>query len=269
MTKLEEEIKKYYKELYNVFDNSQLTDWFKDKEKSCHFTGMQGKNYKTQVKKLLIIGKSTNGWGQLNTKDAETFSQDALEKMKNEYIDDNMKERMSDAFWFTSYLVWHKLTGKEIDTRTDMFANYIAWTNLYKIVPQKENSSKMPNPNENQRLIQLEIVKKILKAEFAFFNPTHILFITEQHTKNEEHKTWWNGEGIEPFIKDYNDIQKMNGFLNIKNIPGDYVRGKSLYSDENVKNVKIVIATRPDYWGCTNQERDFMADKICSAFNNI
>lgn len=263
MTKLETEIKEYYKELYNAFDNSELKDWFK--KESCHFTAMKGKYYDKQTIKLLLVGIATNGWGPLNTQNSEAFATAALNKIINEPIGDNMKIHMKESpFWDYSRGVMEQLTGKTINTQNDMVANYIAWSNLYKIAPNNPKESRSNNPTKEQQAIQRELSKKILQTEISLLEPTHILFITEKRTKKEEERTWWTW--IEPFIKGKTkkEQEKMNGFLNINNIPDDYIRGKSLYCDSYIHNVKIVIATRPE-----TAKRDKWIKDVVSAFNSL
>lgn len=246
MTELETKIKEYYKELYNDFKKSKKKDWFE--KSACHFTAMKGKYYDRQEIKLLVVGIATNSWEPLDIQNEETFSSAAVNKMTQQVIDEQvMKGCMKNSpFWNYSRDIFEGLTSKTVDTENDMVANYIAWNNLYKIAPNHPKKHGNNNPTGKQQQIQRETAKKILQTEIDFLAPTYILFITERNTKKEEEKTWWSW--IEPFIKGETaeDRKKMNGFLEIKNTGEDIVKGKGLYSDECVKNIKVVIAVRPE-----------------------
>lgn len=263
MNKLETEIKKYYKELYLAFENSRFKNWFKTQ--ACHFTAMQGKYYRTQEIKLLLVGIATNGWGQLDIQNEESFASAAIDKMKNEPIGQNMKTYMNTSrFWNYSRGVLEKLTGQSIKTQDDMVANYIAWSNLHKIAPNHPKKSGNNNPSKKQQAVQKELSKKILRTELSLLAPTHILFVTEKKTDKEDEKSWW--WWIEPFIKGKTEEErkKMNGFLDIKHICGDYIRGKGIYSNEHIQDVKVVIVIRPE-----NCKKEKWISEVVAAFNSL
>lgn len=247
MQQLQKEIMNAYQDVYENFINSKISAWFE--KEAGHFTGMCGKQYHAQSFKLMVVGRAAYGWGQLNTQNREDFAKEAYAKMSREHIEDNMLPKMRSKFWKSVHLVWETMSKQQITNQTDMVANYIAWSNLYKIAP---NNGRNKNPNKLQRVTQIESAKKILQAEISFFKPTHILFITEICTKKQEEKGWWSW--VEPFIKGetLTDQKKMNGFLDIQNIPGDIIRGKGLYGAGD--KIKIVIVTRPD---CPYSDKEY------------
>lgn len=261
MKQIQKELIDGYQALYTNISNSKWKTWFR--ESAGHFTGMRGNEYESQEVKLLVVGRATNGWGQLDITNRDNFAKAAYKKISQEHIGKNMLQHMHTKFWKNVRSIWEYLSGNQIAQKDDMVANYIAWSNLYKIAP---NIGKSKNPNKSQQLTQIEAAKKILQAEIAFFNPTHILFITEKFTNNIEQKKWWSW--IEPFIlgKDSAEQKKMNGFLNIKNIPGDVVRGKDIYTEQKIK---VVVATRPDSLQSNRAYQKKWVQDIADAFHSL
>lgn len=261
MQHLQKEIINAYQDIYENFINSKIGTWFE--KEAGHFTGMSGKRYHTQSFKLMVVGRAAYGWSQLNTQNGENFAKEAYAKLSKEHIEDNMLPKMGSKFWRNVRTVWETLSKQQITTPADMVANYIAWSNLYKIAP---NNGINKNPNRLQRVTQIEPAKKILQAEISFFKPTHILFITEICTKKQKEKGWWSW--IEPFIKGAPaDQKKMNGFLDIQNIPEDVVRGKSLYCDND--KIKVVIATRPDSPRSDREYQKEWVQGVTTAFHSL
>ncbi|WP_428062705.1 hypothetical protein [Candidatus Avelusimicrobium fimicolum] len=181
MKQLQKEIISAYQDTYDNFINSKIGPWFEKGAR--HFTGICGKQYHTQSLKLMVVGRATYGWGQFNTNNSEYFAKEAYAKMSQEHIEDNMLPKMRSKFWKSVRLVWEKMSKQQITNQTDMVANYIAWSNLYKIAP---NNGRNKNPNKLQQAIQIESAKKILQAEISFLSRHTYYLLPRYVLKNKK-----------------------------------------------------------------------------------
>lgn len=264
-----EKFKKGYEELYKSANITQGYRLNKQKvyfNELSHFVGMKGNKYDVQAVKLLIVGRAVNGWGTFgNLLCADDFSEEAVEKfeknifdwvvydgekntLRNDYLEEGEYYWLNDSpFWRTNKKVWMKLSNHPDfkDSENDRWVDYIAWTNLYKIAPQKTG-----NPTTTMSKRQLSACKDILKAEIEKFNPTHILFVTGYE--------WWFEEfsdvfGIGLFDKDkikkneYRGENKNNFFAEASTVTAG--------------GVKIVVSCRPEF----RDENSYIKD-IINAF---
>lgn len=147
------------------------------KEDICTYAVQVGKKYHVAPKRLLFIGKATNGWV---TKDRE------IEKLFNLNNPDRIMNRHDQMEWV------HNLEGKKNTYNTNKSAfwrlvknvsleflnkddwyNYISWSNLYKVAPWEGG-----NPNNFLRKQQRETCISILNEELKILKPDAVLFLT-------------------------------------------------------------------------------------------
>lgn len=183
-------MKNLYAKLFDDF-NGQFV--YKDKEgnphEMCHFVACKGNKYDMDENKhsrLMIIGRATNGWSHLETKNAGAFGLDAenaflsdgfawldLDSDRGLYTFDKKKNKpyylRRSAFWRVSEKVWKKLANANSCPR---WIDYICWSNLYKIAPESGN------PTSKNCVRQYEACKNILIREIEEYKPTHILMVT-------------------------------------------------------------------------------------------
>ena len=205
------------------FDSTVLEDP-KEKEK-----------YLEPAVRLMVFGRSPNGWTELSEKDAKSFSRaassaltsyDGFSWLTNEgrgvdtYIDKNKKECRyninKSAFFRTIRRITNEL--KPISNYQPRWFENIVWSNLYTVSPKDSG-----NAEGKLQDIQLEISKKIIVEQIKFYKPTHILFITDWD--------YW----FERFSDIFPEVEK-TGDSQIDNVVG---HGK-------YNNTKIVVTIRPD-----------------------
>lgn len=252
-----------YMELYkatNISKGYRLNKQIVHFNQLSHFVGMKGKRYDEQEVRLLVVGRAVNGWGQLDSTSAESFSADAMEKVindkfkwivcDNETLRNDCKDEngeyywLNDSpFWRTSRRIWMNLSGNDgfVDKNKDKWVDYIAWTNLYKVAPRDTG-----NPTTTMSKQQLNACKKILQAEIEKFKPTHILFITGYE--------WW----FESF-KDIFDVD----FYNIKKNEYRGEKKNRVFAEASLildDKTKIVVACRPE----CRDENLYINDVACA-----
>ncbi|MGN1249852.1 MAG: uracil-DNA glycosylase family protein [Candidatus Spyradocola sp.] len=156
-----------------------------------HFWGMKGQYYDDQSVKLLLVGRAPNGWMQLDTSSCDAFARDAVDRTCSDHFswihcdqgrlhnapDENghFYALSGSPFWRTSQRIWEALSGNPDFQNSEQlrWLDCIAWTNLYKLAPKDGG-----NPTETMKKKQLSACREILRAEIAYFKPTHILFVT-------------------------------------------------------------------------------------------
>lgn len=108
----------------------------------------------------------------------------------------------------------------------EIWQKNIAWSNLYKVSPKD-----CDNPSWEDRRLQQEVCKEIMKKELSIYQPTHILIISGY--------AWF-----EPFAELFSDVVD-TGKRNVskgKNKNTVYVEGTAKYG-----NARVVIACRPEW----------------------
>lgn len=139
----------------------------KDSELSFHFCCC-GKNFMTNPeKKLMIVGRALNGYGNTINSSIEEEMHKAADSNHNlKFIDEYGSK---SAFWRVTRDVSKRLGLAGIE---DWYDN-LAWSNLYKIAPHKGG-----NPKEKLCQAQFELCNKILKHEINVLQPKYILIMT-------------------------------------------------------------------------------------------
>ena len=233
------EIVESYKVLYETIKNN-----FKE-EKFSRFFPLCGTKYNENVQitkgcmgpevRMMLVGRSVNGWTELLEKTAEEFAMVATDsflqkgfewlrddgKGKETYIREyDQKEcryniNQSSFFRCTRKILNQLKPTTVIEKR---WFDYIVWSNLYTIAPLHTG-----NAEGKLQDIQLEISKKLLLQQIEFYKPTHILFITDWD--------WW----FERFMDVFSMVKKVGNSLT------DNVVGKGTYNGS-----KVVVTVRPD-----------------------
>ena len=188
-------IKELYKELYEHC--SRVPDFcFAGTEADnpyAHFVAIRGEGFDSNTKRLMLVGRATNGWGSLDSSTAEAFSESANEQFMSQsrwnWVEevngvlysghDEDKSNFANrycldrsAFWAYAKDIWAQLPGSVSDVGPVWMKN-IAWSNLYKVSPKKSG-----NPSNKMLSLQTSVCADILVSEIRLFNPTHILFMT-------------------------------------------------------------------------------------------
>lgn len=153
------------------------------------FAPMVGANYENSTSKLLVVGRAVNGWRKrwdLGFSNCEILSQifwahpedEAFgcpmhwlqrNQLKEKGRQDRYNYRRS-SFWSGVRDVLKTLEGR--DSVDHSWASSMAWSNVYKISPDRGN------PEHPLRASQLDYCKEILRAELELLQPKHILFVT-------------------------------------------------------------------------------------------
>lgn len=141
-------MKELYKRLYQSCEKLEEFDQW------AHFVAMKGSFYDTNTKRLLLVGRATNGWDPLETKDEDSFGEQA-EQLFNEvgrwnwidvvdgvlysaHNDGNQKKKKdrycvsTSPFWCYAKAIWDQLPGTSEESQRWM--ENIAWSNLYKLL---------------------------------------------------------------------------------------------------------------------------------------
>lgn len=202
--------------------------------------------------RLMIIGRSVNGWTQLTETSADDFATNAANAIVDKgfsWLRDDGRgvdtyTRESDgkecryningsSFFRCTRKILNKM--KPITTMCDRWFEHIVWSNLYTVAP-------LHNGNAEGKLqdVQLELSKKLLLQQIEFYKPTHILFITDWD--------WW----FDRFTDVFPDVKKTG------NSTTDNVVGKGVFN-----KAKIVVSVRPDRtWPNRPNEEQFVNDVV-------
>ena len=180
------ELKKLFKEVQKTEDNSEI---------AAPFVPYVGPNYWVARKKVLVVGKATDGWGWKDdqwNKDATLENADItqpecfeeLTKTASKFIEEKIipfysgsKGHYNSLFWNRIYRILGKLLvdqplrsySRYPEIAKDVFRAF-AWTNVFKV------TRKRGNPNK--KLIDKQIEFNTLKDEIEVLLPDAILFLT-------------------------------------------------------------------------------------------
>lgn len=154
-----------------------------------HFVAKRGEYYAKSTVRLLVIGRCTYGWPSLHQNGpdpVEAFARRAAE----EYLRPGYEGYFSyssqsgytgvdylfnrSPFWQAIHSIWQGLSHTEAEEWLD----YIAWSNLYKVAPNRELPGDSGSPTQLMRDCQFSACLAILQQELLDLQPTHILFIT-------------------------------------------------------------------------------------------
>ena len=181
---LNEMIFQNYGELYDA-----MLNYLKENCLVTHFP-IQGDRYDEQSNKLLLVGRSLNGWGcegeysgafqyeKAPARDdyVEKAYHALFAKRRYGFIEENRVKHHYDtiarsAFWRTAKLISSQIVGFSPDEAN--WYERIAWANLFPAAP-----SEGGNPSDPLISAQRQIAKKLLSQTIDVYKPTHILFVT-------------------------------------------------------------------------------------------
>ena len=250
------EMAETYRELYESidgkFDKKKLSRFF-PYQGSCYKQGRQlsrltpfdgedfprteeeMERYYEPAVRLLVVGRSVNGWEELNESTVEKFVEAAANQVIDEgfsWLDDDGKaistyKRESDnkeCRYNVNRSAFFRCIKKIITqmkpeaTIGKRWFEHVAWTNLYPIAPLHSG-----NAEGKLQDAQIVVCKKLLLQQIDYYQPTHILFITDWD--------WW----FERFADAFPKVRKI-GDSAINNIVGV----------GSYDNAKVAIAIRPD-----------------------
>lgn len=168
---MKEELKKH---LFPLYKN--LLDKVKNENNIYTFCMQWGNKFPKESKSgILFVGKATNGWVNNSTEIEELFGTtekrifDRGDQMKwVNKLENNVKSynTRKSAFWRVIKNV------SEIKNGDDEWFNKVAWSNLYKVGPEKGN------PSERLKKLQIEECKKILETEIKILSPKYVIFLS-------------------------------------------------------------------------------------------
>lgn len=235
-----------------------------DKDDYSVFFPMWGQNYFNCNTRFFLIGRANNGW-YFHFDYSLDFDSNKSKIGNNgfNWIKVNKNGKLSNGngyfinskpYWGIAGRIFKKITG----INETKWVNNIVWSNIYKVFPSYKG-----NPNDDLRLKQGEICKKILKKELDFFNPTHVLFFTD-------YDNWFtNRNSALNFSDIFSDVNKVgkevvlkSGGNKEKNI--EVVKGRAKYYD-----AKVLITARPEYVSRQGVLWDKMADLVVDCYKNL
>ncbi|GAB6091223.1 hypothetical protein [Spirochaeta dissipatitropha] len=169
MIKSTNELKRLYDKLM-----TDIADYSGD---ICPFFIQVGKKYFDAPKRLLFIGKATNGWVTKERNSTKFFDLKNPDRIVNRHdqmewvyhlegVNENYNTKKS-AFWRLIKNVSLDHLGKE-----DWY-NYISWSNLYKIAPWEGG-----NPGSYLQQLQRETCISILNEEIKELKPSAVIYLT-------------------------------------------------------------------------------------------
>lgn len=227
---LKQDLKKLYYKLYsNVYRRGK--SW----EPTSYpiFIPMRGVRYNSidnidkngNNVRLMIVGRATNGWVELPANDEEDFADKAYQELEKldrfSWVNDSKPYNINRSpFWNYSRTILNGLIVNQQLTEDFWYQN-VAWNNLYLCAPKEGG-----NPSCDLQKDQLQVCKELLKCHIDYFDPTHILFITNE--------AWYSPfkDVLEIDLCDYNCDQYIvsTGTAIVKN-----------------HDTKIVLTNRPEY----------------------
>lgn len=239
---LNEMIFQNYGELYDA-----MLNYLRENCLVTHFP-IQGDRYDEQSNKLLLVGRSLNGWGckdeysgafqyeKAPARDdyVEKAYRALFAKHRYGFIEENRIKHHYDtiarsAFWRTAKLISSEIVGFPPDEAN--WYERIAWANLFPATP-----SEGGNPSDHLISAQRPIARKLLNQTIDVYKPTHILFVTgwdDWLYYRTDHK---KGDHFQCMLDDIPEAE-------IKAIAD---RKKAVIWGGLCRGAKIVIANRPE-----------------------
>ena len=198
-----------------------------------HFTAMAGTLYRSQETRLMVIGRATNGWKQLDTSSAAAFSREAEAAFGSPGFSwvsgdggdlrsarDVLYRLSRSPFWRVSRRLLAAL-GEDASGR---WVERIAWSNLYKIAPLGGG-----NPSNALCRAQIGPCRAILAEEIRRFEPTHIFMPVGWN--------WFESDGRYDFSRLFGGVRRSGG---------RYAEGSAYFALPDGRAVQAVIACRPE-----------------------
>ena len=168
----------------------------------------EAKKYLEPAVRLMVVGRSVNGWTELMEKTRDEFIQRAAETIV-----------FGGIPWLQDRCVQKILNQmKPITTIEQRWFEHIVWSELYPIVLLHSR-----NTMEKMQDVQLALSKELLLEQIEFYKPTHILFITD-----------WDG-GFERFADVFSEVSKVENSTK-NNVVGVGTYGKA----------QVVVTVRPE-----------------------
>jgi hypothetical protein len=166
-------LKTLYEELYNQLPKKFEQDIYP-------FFIQVGRKYNKSNKKCLFVGKSINGWVTNSRNVDELFDENNDNRIVNR--NDQMEwvhnlEGPNGCYNTKISAFWRVIKGISSKLHDEDWYNYIAWSNLYKLCPEKGN------PNARLQKIQRSTCIKILTEETKILKPDCIVFLTSSWEK--------------------------------------------------------------------------------------
>lgn len=163
------ELKNLYREL--------LKSVPKDFNESLYpFFVQTGSKYEKSNPKILFVGKSVNGWVTDSTNLEDLFDESNSERIVNRHDQlswVNDLEGPNEIYNTNKSSFWRLIKQISVQVlNNNEWYNYIAWSNLYKLSPEKGN------PNSWLQNIQRKHCIDILNEEIRVLNPNIVIFLT-------------------------------------------------------------------------------------------
>ena len=207
-------------ELYSELHHD-VEKYFKE-DSLCTLVPMKGDQYDTESKKLMLVGRATNGWFEMKkdyTGKCTQYIKEATEliekKNRFQWIEDAKKNQEkpyyteAKPFWNYTRCIWEKLQERE---RQFGWYQSILWSNIFPVSFSAER-----NPSNKLKYAQFHSAKKLLQAQINSFQPTYVLIITDWNNWFAlEKRPRYHFEADEKFLplcerKDDNDVIKSSG----------------------------------------------------------
>ena len=198
-----------------------------------HFTAMAGTLYRSQETRLMVIGRATNGWKQLDTSSAAAFSREAEAAFGSPGFSwvsgdggdlrsarDVLYRLSRSPFW----RVARRLLAALGEDASGRWVERIAWSNLYKIAPLGGG-----NPSNALCRAQIGPYRAILAEEIRRFEPTHIFMPVGWN--------WFESDGRYDFSRLFGGVRRSGG---------RYAEGSAYFALPDGRAVQAVIACRPE-----------------------
>lgn len=131
--------------------------------------------------KIMFVGYCTNGW-KTTSKKIDTLFGDPNEKETIFNRNDQMKW-VEDEGYVNKSPFWcliRDVSQQALSKDKELWYNYVAWSNLFKMAPQKERKLKTEHEEA-----QFEVCKQILKTEIEKLEPKFVVFIVAKKKKAE------------------------------------------------------------------------------------
>lgn len=240
-------------EYYNEY--SQLSDLtFCDEDNTLSDEDLAAK-YMMPAVRLMIVGRSVNGWTELSETSAQEFVHAAAStilqpgfswlrddgKGTDTYVDDNGIEKRYNIYTSPFFRCIKQIINqlKPISAIQDRWFEHIVWNNLYTVAPPQRGNAvgKLQN-------IQVDLSKQLLLQQIKHFAPTHILFITDWD--------WW----FDRFTDIFPDVKKIGDSI-VDNVVGAGTFG----------NAKIVVSIRPDRTNPNKPNEEQFSIDVVEQFN--
>ena len=246
-------MKALYEKLYREYEEKQKNNGSSRSNRNpisikelSNFVSMKGTQFDTSDVRLFVVGRAANGWKSLECETEQQFGDEADQEFSKvgfqwiEGIEDNFQSLhnkpkagekpyylSSSPFWRVVSNIWCGLSNS--NNRGEFF-NHIAWSNLYKISPEKGG-----NPTDKMCGWQFKACYKILEAEIKAYRPTHILMITD-------YKRWFAPQNDYSFEGLFDDPKPLGSNYENKDI---FVEGTAKF-ELGGRMIPVVITCRPE-----------------------